>query len=893
MQTEAQKSARWRKWSRLGAALLGCLGALSLTGAVEPAQAVPIRVTYTDSPSEGFNDPALGSARRRSFEAAASVWSRRLPGTVPIDISASFDPLGGSATRAVLGRAGPSTLVANWEGQAPPFPSTYYVIGLANQFAGGDINTDLPDIEAQFNSDLDGPNVFGDSGFYYGLDGNSGGNTDFFPVVLHELGHGLGFTGLFNDAGSSQGGLYASFDRLIANGPGANANLAPNMTRDERLVLFRSNAAFFAGARARAASGGRNAKIYAPPDFSEGSSLYHTDEDTYRGAEELMTPFASSNPHDAGPITFAMFLDLGWGALGGAATPTPTPTSAPNATPTPPPVIPGERPANDDFGQAQPIAGASGRVLGRNVGATRQNGEPFHVGNSGGASIWYRWTAPASGRVSLSTAGSSFDTLLAAYGGSSVSVLSAPPQGILGDDANDADRTSRIAFNVVAGQVYSIAVDGYADPQGVAVGNVALSWSLLAAPAPSPPNNDFTRAQVLAGTSIRVSGTTLNANSQLGEPRHGGAGRSVWYRWTSPATRSWTFTTQGSNSDTALALYTGQSVNALRRIGADDDDAPLRTSSVTLSVAAGAVVSVAVDSKGAAGGPFTLSFGLAPANDNISAAQVLAGDSGGVRSNTNFASREPGEPVHAGILGNRSVWFRWVAPANGVATWRTTGSAFDTLLAIYSGAPFAGLSRVASADNDAGALTGTASFRALAGTTYWIAVDGKNASSGALALSWSLLRAPSNDLFARAQVLAGSSGAVNGSNLRASIEAGEVRHAGLGAGRSVWFRWVAPQTGRATFVAYSPIFPPIVAAYQGANVAALRSVATVVARDNAAMTIALDVVAGQSYAVAVDSQNLSALTSDGPFSLRWSLRPTARRIAQVPRRDSRLAFWTP
>lgn len=292
-----------------------------------------------------------------------------------------------------------------------------------------------------------------------------------------------------------------------------------------------------------------------------------------------------------------------------------------------------------------------------------------------------------------------------------------------------------------------------------------------------------------------------------------------------------------------------------------------------MTIVAGTVVYVAVDSRGAAGGLFTLSFGPAPANDNVASAQVLAGNSGGVRASTNFASREIGEPAHAGIVGNRSVWYRWVPSSNGLATWRTGGSGFDTLLAIYKGTPFAGLVRVASVDNDAGVLTGTASFAASAGTTYWIAVDGKNASSGALALSWSLRRAPSNDLLAQAQVLAGSTGAVSGSNLYASIEPGEPRHASLGAGRSVWFRWVAPASGRATFVAYSSLFSPITVAYQGASPASLRSVANVVARDEASMTVSLPVVAGQAYLIAVDSQNLNAQTTSGGFSLRWSLSP--------------------
>jgi hypothetical protein len=617
--------------------------------------------------------------------------------------------------------------------------------------------------------------------------------------------------------------------------------------------------------------------VYAPADFSDGSSLYHTDEATYTGTEELMTPFASGKPHDAGPITFAMFLDIGWGSVGAPVTPTPTPTATPGPTATPVPS--GTRPANDDFGSAQVLTGSSGRVAGRSVGATREAGEPSHAGNIGGASVWYRWTAPVSGRVTFSTAGSSFDTIMAAYVGSQVNSLAKPSQGALGDDASDVDRTSRVTFDVAAGRVYFVAVDGYADSTGTAQGNVSLSWSLTASAPVGPSNNDFARAQVLAGTAGRVAGTTLNANRQVGEPVHGGAGRSVWYRWTVPATRRWTFTTSGSNLDTTLSLYTGSILGSLRRIGADDDDAPVRTSSVTLSLSAGTIVYIAVDSKGTAGGPFVLSFGLAPANDDVSAAQVLAGDSGAVRATTAFASRQVGEPVHGGASGNSSVWYRWTAPANGTATWRTTGSAFDTLLSIYRGTPFTALSRVVSVDNDSGVLTGTATFVAQAGTTYWVAVDGKNASSGVLALGWRLVRAPSNDLFVGATSLSGVSGTASGSNVVASIESGESRHAGVGAGRSVWYRWTAPQTGRATFVAYSPTIRPIVVAYSGSTVKTLASAGSQVARDSTSMTIALDAVAGRAYWIAVDSQNIGVDTASGAFILRWSLRATSQPSA--------------
>ncbi len=872
--------------------LLGVLLSVLWLGAAAPAaRAVPIRITYTDGSSEGFNDPGLGSARRRAFEAAASVWGRRLGGSVPIEISASFDPLGGTATRAVLGQASPQGLFANWDGpRQPPLSNTYYVYALANNLAGSDLAPDEVDITAQFNSDVDGPDVLGSTNFYYGLDGVSGSDSDFFATALHEMGHGLGFTGLFNRDGSSQSETLASFDRFIADGPGLDANLITSLSNEERSIAFRSDSLYFAGPRARAASGGRNARLYAPADFSDGSSIYHTDEDTYHGAEELMTPFSSGNPHDAGPITFAIFLDIGWGSVGASTSPTPapapTPTGAPLATPTPAAL----RPPNDDFARAQVLAGASGRVTGSTINATKQSGEPNHAGNLGSASVWYRWAAPFSGRASFSTAGSSFDTLLAVYTGSAVNALSAPLQGSQGDDAGQNDATSRIAFAAVAGRTYFIAVDGYSDTSGAAQGSVALSWSLA---PPGPANDDFARAQVLAGSAGRVAGTTLNATLQPGEPAHGGAGRSVWYRWSAPSAGRWTFTTQGSSLDTTLDLFSGTALNELRRIGIDDDDPPLRTSSVTVAVSAAAVIFVAVDSKGTLGGPFVLSFGAAPANDDAGAAQVLAGDAGSVSQSTSFASRQAGEPAHAGFLGNRSVWFRWVPAANGLATWRTTGSNFDTLLAIYTGAPVAALARVASVDNDAGALTGTVSFNVTAGTVYWIAVDGKNASSGSLVLSWSLQRAPSNDLFANAQVLAGLSGAVVGSNKIASIEPGEYHHAGIGAGRSVWFRWTAPESGLATFVLYSSYFKPVLVAYEGTAVGSLQSVSSQVSRDDNSMIVALNAVAGHTYSVAVDSYNLGALTTSGGFSLRWSLSPTSTRTALAARQERRLALWMP
>ncbi len=114
--------------------------------------------------------------------------------------------------------------------------------------------------------------------------------------------------------------------------------------------------------------------------------------------------------------------------------------------------------AGDDFITALPITGASATVYGTNVSFTKEPGEPNHAGNPGGKSIWWRWTAPASGPVSISTAGSAFTTLLAVYTGPTVSNLTC-----LASDINSTGGTNRsfVTFNATAGETYNIAVDGY------------------------------------------------------------------------------------------------------------------------------------------------------------------------------------------------------------------------------------------------------------------------------------------------------------------------------------------------------------------------------------------------------------------------------------------------
>ena len=120
---------------------------------------------------------------------------------------------------------------------------------------------------------------------------------------------------------------------------------------------------------------------------------------------------------------------------------------------------------------------------------------------------------------------------------------------------------------------------------------------------------------------------------------------------------------------------------------------------------------------------------LRPANNDFANAQALGGADATATGTNVDATKESGEPNHAGEVGGKSVWYSWTPQEGGPKTIDTQGSDFDTLLAVYSGDAVNSLSLVAS-NNDDGGDQSTVSFTATAGNTYRIAVDGSNAESG-------------------------------------------------------------------------------------------------------------------------------------------------------------------
>src|SRR5262249_25997954 len=113
----------------------------------------------------------------------------------------------------------------------------------------------------------------------------------------------------------------------------------------------------------------------------------------------------------------------------------------------------------------------------------------------------------------------------------------------------------------------------------------------------------------------------------------------------------------------------------------------------------------------------------APTNDDFANPAAIAG-SGTPSADNSDATREAGEPFHAGDMGGKSIWYSWTPGFDGVASIDTVGSPFDTLLAVYTGSTLAGLTTVASNDDvNQGGSVSRVCFDVTAGATYAIAID--------------------------------------------------------------------------------------------------------------------------------------------------------------------------
>ena len=216
-------------------------------------------------------------------------------------------------------------------------------------------------------------------------------------------------------------------------------------------------------------------------------------------------------------------------------------------------------------------------------------------------------------------------------------------------DAADANGDGKVCFSEAA--AYAHANDAkvctrtthsptlckdYEHPQygesPTGLGAALLLLKQDATPVIRPANDDFANATAITGASGSLTASSANATKETGEPYHGtsSATNSVWWKWTATAAGSMTITTEGSDFDTGLGVYTGSSVSALTKVASNDDVATGTTwSSVTFSAVAGLTYYIAVAGYNGATGAVRLDWSFTGTPSAYSITYALNGGTHG------------------------------------------------------------------------------------------------------------------------------------------------------------------------------------------------------------------------------------------------------------------------
>ena len=265
--------------------------------------------------------------------------------------------------------------------------------------------------------------------------------------------------------------------------------------------------------------------------------------------------------------------------------------------------------------------------------------------------------------------------------------------------------------------------------------NLAIALSPVC--PPGFPDN-FECRQILEGSNVTVSASSLGATQEPGEPSHSSilsGNASVWFTWTAPASGGVVLTVNSVFGRPILAVYTGTVLTNLTPLA--NNASPYNYARLVFNAVAGTTYQIAVDSAFSGGlseGDFTLRLQLNPPPANDLFANTTPIPNGFFQTSGSFigATTEPGEPVHTNANGNaafqQTLWWTWTAPTNlGVTTipvkLTADGVSFPPNLGVYTGTSLANLTSVVPASQTNG-MTRVASFLATAGTTYRIALGG-------------------------------------------------------------------------------------------------------------------------------------------------------------------------
>ena len=599
--------------------------------------------------------------------------------------------------------------------------------------------------------------------------------------------------------------------------------------------------------------------------------------------------------------------------------------------------------ANDAFADAIAVTGLGGSVEQNNLSATVEEGEhagdelPLH------ATLWWRLDVTTSGLYTINTLGSTVDTVLRAYrldGGGVVSV-----ENLLWQKTSDqisVDPRSELTIFAEAGERLWFSA-GSRFPNG---GRIAFNWQHSARDSAQLQGDNFAQPIVLDGVSSGVVRSNLGATSESGEPLHAGVSRaaSLWYRYVAPDTSNYLFETTGSAIDSALALYTGESLDSLEVLASSDGQRAgdgllnrVRYSGFRVNLQAGETYYLAQAGLEEAEGDVVLTVARFSLNDRFEAPIDLPAAGGQYSPELSEAQLQGGEPDYAEILAREflpevvlaslselaasagdagveltvdddlvdtlsalhegaladlrarpvrhSLWYRYSATQAGDLQLNTVGSEPDTALVVFVGDDLGTLQPLVWHDDLDNGTDSHLRLAVEAGQTYTIALLAR--SAGVVRFSAALVpveqQTVANDEPDSALLLNSAAGSQSADNTYASANPELEAVLSQQDGQRLWWRFDAPEAGYLTIDTEGSSSDTVIEAYR-ANFGTL---ALISLNDNFhpdlnSSRLRIAVQAGHSYWVAVDTLSGGA----GPLTLnhrfeREAALPVNDRIAQA------------
>ena len=375
---------------------------------------------------------------------------------------------------------------------------------------------------------------------------------------------------------------------------------------------------------------------------------------------------------------------------------------------------------SDMFAGRQNVGGTSAVITGSNSNATIETFEPKHAGKRGGHSVWVSWTATDNGLLTLTTKGSTFDTLLGVYalhGGNDPELRRL--NEVADDDDDDGQRalTSYLSVGVTSNRTYQIAVDGF----NGATGDILLKLNFLSSSNLQP-------------TVVRRPGDQA---LRIGDPLILSVGiarvKDMDLAWYLNGRRI-----PGEESNPTLVIPSLQRTNLgfySVRLELNDDDF------------FSAPVEVQVNSEGQS--EVLARYKMADAAQSGLVRKlgggfgVTLGYNGTQIFNTTNSIADPNAPTICGVVGGAPYWFSYQAPTNGTMTVDTSGSSFNTMLGVftYDGVLYSYTNLVTLVCDTVSGTKGDPSsvqFQAETGRKYFIVVDGIGGARGIAHLNYAL-----------------------------------------------------------------------------------------------------------------------------------------------------------